>query len=261
MTIAELRKLIVDIENKPAKTPGTTVPGDECLWSFGVDEIDQALPHARLCSRSFHDVSAAHPTDRSSACGFAMALLSRLPGEGDILWCQLVPDAQEYGSLYGPGLHWLGIDPGRIIHVCARSHKDLAWVMEEAVRSAGLRAVLSEGPALNFTATRRLSLACEEAATPCLFVNLNGEAGASAAATRWQVKADVGPGDGEGMSGPGTAAWSISLVRCRGGQPGKWHLHWDYETFSFHMASPVRGGEIFARPADTGDVVAFGRAG
>ncbi len=261
MILADLRKLIVDIENKSASrvAPAT---GEDCSpWSFGVGDIDLALPDRRLCACSLHDISATSPGDRPSACGFAFALLSRLPRDGDVLWCQLISDAREYGTLYGPGVGWLGIDPGRIIQVRVRSPGDLAWVMEEALRCAGLRAVVGEGPGLHFTATRRLALACEQAGTPCLYVNLDGHLRTSAAATRWRIKAETAPDAGAAMPGPGAAAWSLSLMRCRGGSTGKWQLYWNYETFSFHMAAASGDRKVPAHPAPAGTVIALQRTG
>ncbi len=263
MTITDLRKLIKDIEKTSAKRVASVREEQYSPWSFGVEGIDLSLPDKGLCARSFHDISADHPIDRLSACGFAFAALSRLPHEGDILWCQLFSDASEYGGLYGPGLGWLGIDPGRIIQVQVRSLNDLAWVMEEGVRCAGLGAVMGEGPALDFTATRRLSLACEQAAIPCLYVNLDGSTRASTAATRWRIKADVTSDETSDMPGPGAAAWSVALARCRGGSPGKWQIYWNYETFSFHMVAPVGHREVFAHPAPagTGTITALRYAG
>lgn len=269
MTFAALRKLILDIEKKSSGViPGQAASSQQSPqpWAFGLKNVDQKLPGAQLCARAFHDVLAHHPGDRVAAGGFAMALLSKLPGEGDILWCQLLGDGREYGALYGPGLRWLGIDPGRIIHVQVRCARDLAWVMEEAVRSGSVAAVISEGPALDFTTTRRLSLACKEAAIPCLYVNLSGEMRPSAADTRWRITATAGPDTGHEMLdqslGPVTAAWSVSLVKCRGGRLGKWQLYWDYETVSFHMATALCDGKV-SEPAapTTSKVVAFQRAG
>ncbi len=261
MILADLRKLIVDIENKSA-TRVASASGEDCSpWSFGVGDIDLALPDRRLCARSLHDISATSPGDRPSACGFAFALLSRLPRSGDVLWCQLISDACEYGALYGPGVGWLGIDPGRIIQVRVRSPGDLAWVMEEALRCAGLRAVVGEGPGLHFTVTRRLALACEQAGIPCLYVNLDGDIRTSAATTRWRIKAEAAPGEEVDMPGPGAAAWSLSLTRCRGGSTGKWQLYWNYETFSFHMVAASGDRKVPAYPAPAGTVIALQRAG
>jgi len=261
MILADLRKLIVDIENMSA-TRVASASGEDCLpWSFGVGDIDLTLPDRRLCVRSLHDISATSLSDRPSACGFALALLSRLPRSGDVLWCQLISDVREYGTLYGPGMRWLGIDPGRIIQVRVRSPDDLAWVMEEALRCAGLGAVVGEGPALHFTATRRLALACEQAGIPCLYVNLDGDIRASAAATRWQIKAKAAPDAGIDMPGPGTAAWSLSLMRCRGGSTGKWQLYWNYETFSFHMVAASGHRKVPAHPAPAGTVIALRHTG
>ncbi len=261
MILADLRKLILDIEKTSAKRVASTPEEDCSPWAFGIEGIDRALPDRCLCARSFHDISADHPIDRLSACGFAFALLSQLPHRGDILWCQLISDASEYGGLYGPGLGWLGIDPGRIIQVRVRSLNDLAWVMEEGMRCGALGAVMGEGPALDFTATRRLSLACEQAGIPGLYVNLDGEMRTSAAATRWRIKAQVASNEMSDMAGPATAAWSVTLARCRGGSPGKWQINWNYETFSFHMAAPAGNRKVSAQPASTGTVIVLRHAG
>ena len=261
MILADLRKLIADIEKRSA-TRVAPVAGEDCLpWSFGVGDIDLALPDRQLCAHSLHDISAISPGDRPSACGFACALLSRLPRGGDVLWCQLISDVREYGALYGPGMRWLGIDPGRIIQVRVRSPDDLAWAMEEALRCSGIGAVVGEGPGLRFTATRRLSLACEQAGIPCLYVNFNGDMRTSAAATRWRIKAEAASGEMPDMPGPGAAAWSLSLTRCRGGSTGKWQLYWDYETFSFHMVAASGDRKIPACPAPAGTIIALQRAG
>lgn len=265
MTIATLRKLIRSIENRPLRTGSKIAVSSRQPWVFGVEDIDQRLRDSQLCAHAFHDISAHHPGDRIAAGGFALALLSRLPDEGDILWCQLVSDGREYGTLYGPGLRWLGIDPGRLIHVRVTSLRDMSWVMEEGLRSGCLAAVLSEGPALDFTATRRLSLACEDTSVPCLYINLNGEMRSSAADTRWHITARTGPDialdDLVHQTGPETAAWSLSLVKCRGGRLGKWQLQWNYETVSFHMAPALCDRKVLAPATGEGKIIALQRAG
>lgn len=89
MTLGDLRKLILDIENKPSGARPSSLEGvpepypldrSQSPWTFGIEEVDLALPDAQLCAHGFHDISAEHPGDRVAAGGFAMALLSKLPG-------------------------------------------------------------------------------------------------------------------------------------------------------------------------------------
>jgi protein ImuA len=186
-TLADLRKAIEAVERRSPRR--TASAAEEAAWSLGAEALDEALPEGGVCRRSLHDVAAASPGDVPAAAGFALALLARLPRHGDVLWCALAVNRREYGGLYGPGVERLGFDPGRFVQVSVRSAKDLAWAMEEGLRSASLAAVVGEGPALGFTETRRLSLAASETAVPCLFLADPGTQGASAAATRWRVSA------------------------------------------------------------------------
>lgn len=239
MKLAELRKTIEAIERR---SPRRKVSGPgPAEWSFGMAVVDEALPGGGVCTRSLHDVIGMSPGDAPAAAGFALALMARLPRQGDVLWCQSAVNRREYGGLYGPGVGRFGFDPARIVQVAVRSAKDLAWVMEEGVRSGSLAAVVGEGPLLGFTATRRLSLAAAEMATPCLLVADPGMTGASSAATRWRVS--TLPGEAE------RPAFQIELLRCRGGQPGSWRMMWDHETYSFHPFAPLRDGDLSSQPA------------
>lgn len=249
MTIEELRKTIEAIERR---SPRRTVSGaGDGVWSLGFGTVDGTLPGRGLSPRSLHDVAGLSPGDAPAAAGFAMALLARLPRKGNILWCQSAMSRREYGGLYGPGVARFGLDPARLVQVCVRTAGDLAWVMEEGMRSGSLAAVVGEGPPLGFTATRRLSLAATELGLPCLFVADPGTGGASAAATRWRVSAVPD------AALPERAAFHVELLRCRGGQPGSWRMMWDHETRSFHPYASLRDGELPSQPA--GPAVAFDR--
>jgi len=286
-TVSQLRKAIEAVERRSPPRAAPDVGEPE--WFLGARALDGALPEGGLSRRALHDVSVASPGDGAAATGFLLALLARFPRDGDVLWCQSAMNRREYGGLYGPGLEGFGFPAERLVQVSVRSGKELAWAMEEGVRSASLAAVVGEGLALDFTATRRLSLASTETAVPCLILAPPGPMAASAAMTRWRVStvpqfpttptpapphkgegkaADIplplvgrGRGGGSVSKGGGgdmtqsyatgfeRTAFHLELLRCRGGRPGSWRMAWDHETHSFHPLSPAGDREFPSQPA------------
>jgi protein ImuA len=178
---------------------------------------------------------------------------SRALGTGPVLWCLKRPD------LYGPGLLAHGLDPARLVLVCAKRDDELLWAIEEGLRTPGLAAVVGEIGRLPMVAGRRLQLAAERSGVTAFLLRRwrNGEEvmaereRPSAAVTRWRVAAlpscphlaplarrapsPVIPGSSPGRGGLGwgqsearegkwigTPRWRIELLRCRGGAPAQW---------------------------------------
>src|SRR5204862_1197968 len=116
---------------------------------------------------------------------------SRALGTGPVLWCLKRPD------LYGPGLLAHGLDPGRLVIVCAKRDDELLWAIEEGLRTPGLAAVVGEIGRLPMVAGRRLQLAAERSGVTAFLLRRwrNGEQAAtgrqrpSAALTRWRIGA------------------------------------------------------------------------
>ena len=258
MTPDVLRARIRKIERRTAVLGRARLGGDD-IWRLGVDKVDGRLPGGQIDMGGVHEVQSVGPAGGTAVSGFTLALLARLPRDGDILWCQSVPARREYGALYGPGLARMGIAPGRLIQAGVRRADDLAWALEEGLRSGALAAVVGEGGPLGFTATRRLALAAHETATPCLTLDLSGANQASAATTRWRVAATAGLPDAMDPRGPGFAGWEIELSRARGGRPGSWSLYWNDERQSFDTAVPVR--EVTAVRPVAGDAARLRRTG
>src|SRR5204862_4787432 len=193
---------------------------------------------------------------------------SRALGTGPVLWCLKRPD------LYGPGLLAHGLDPGRLVIVCAKRDDELVWAIEEGLRSPGLAAVVGEIGRLPMVAGRRLQLAAERSGVTAFLLRRwrNGEQARaererpSAALTRWRIAAlpsdphpstaprrtpsPVIPGSSPGRGGVGwgqsgvregnwigTPRWRVALLRCRGGAPAQWGV----ESGAVPMALGVAG--------------------
>lgn len=208
---------------------GAFCRGEGGVLGLGAPALDEALPWGGLPRAALHEVLAA---DGGAAAGFCAGLLARLAGgTGTVLWCR-----RGYGRrLYGPGLTAFGLDPARLIVVRGRNATDVLWVMEEALRSGALAAVLGEAGGLTVTAARRLQLAAEGGATAALLLRAGDDEDASPAVTRWRVAAAPGA-RAEGRPGVGRPRWRVDLIKCRNaagaaaGNSRSWLVEWSNGT-------------------------------
>jgi protein ImuA len=214
-SLAALRDRIRQIE----------APARHGMLPFGLAAIDRALPGSGLALGAVHEIlgQGGDEEDGAAAAGFIAGILARL-GAGPVLWCLPRPD------LHGPGLLAHGLDPARLVLVCAKRDDELLWAMEEGLRTPGLAAVVGEIGRLPMVAGRRLQLAAERSGVTA-FVLRRWRNGAealaererpSAALTRWRVAAlssrDIN------MPGIGLPRWRVELLRCRGGAPAAWEV-------------------------------------
>jgi protein ImuA len=119
----------------------------------------------------------------------------------------------------------------RLIHVAAKSPEDLLFALEEGVRCRDLAFVIGElagnPKALDFTASRRLSLAAEKHGVPLALVRLDAARDLSSARMRWQVRSAPSPAPRWNAFAPGEPRWHAELFRARGHAPGEWILRDD----------------------------------
>jgi protein ImuA len=186
-------------------------------------------------------------------CGAAAALALALDGlraEGNtepkhVLWVQDRASVRLTGRPYRPGL------PeslrGRLIHVLADKSEDALFALEEGLRCRDLACVIGElagnPKALDFTASRRLSLAAEKHGVPLYLVRLDAAHDLSSARMRWDVRSAVSARLRWNRDAPGNPAWHAELFRARAHPPGQWTLHDD-------------GHRLAAAAADHGDLAA-----
>jgi len=254
MILNDLKARIERIEGRTKRFAAAAGEMQPAAWTTGLDGLDAALPQDALPYNACHDFTPLTKTDVPQVAGFIFALLQRLPGQRrrnrPIVWCQTAFNAREYGRVYAPGLLGSSLSPDSFIFVNVPKERDLALVLEECVRVPQLAAVVGEGPAPDFTASRRLTLAAQESHVPCLILNTSNSLGASAAATRWRIAPIAGPPDPLDPEGPGLAAWSITLARARGGNAAlnptlasPLKAAWNHETHTFNLVSPFRPGK------------------
>ncbi|MEO1220712.1 MAG: hypothetical protein AAFY42_05095, partial [Pseudomonadota bacterium] len=143
-----------------------------------------------------------------------------------LLWVQDKRAVEMNGRPYLHGLpkEWRE----RVICVEAKSCEDALFALEEGLKCRDLACVMGEiagNPrALDFTASRRLSLTAEKHGVALWLVRLEAEADLSSARMRWRVKPAVSPAPRWNARGPGEAAWQAELFRARSHAPGEWML-------------------------------------
>ena len=156
----------------------------------------------------------------------AQAPLAEPHDRRHVLWVQERRAIQLSGRPY---VHGLPADwRERLIHVEAATPEDALFALEEGLKCRDLACVIGEisgNPrALDFTASRRLSLAAEKHGVALWLVRLEAEADLSSARMRWRVEAAASEPPLWNADAPGEASWNAELFRARSHAPGRWIL-------------------------------------
>lgn len=170
-----------------------------------------------------------------------------------VMWVQDRRAVQRGGRPYRQGL------PSdlreRLIHVEAASPEDALFALEEGLKCRDLACVIGEitgNPhALDFTASRRLSLAAEKHRVPLWLVRLDAVPELSSARMRWKVASAPSARARWNAAAPGAPAWKVELFRARSHAPGEWTLN--DENGRLHARGP--GIPTPANTQDLGDMV------
>jgi protein ImuA len=147
------------------------------------------LSRKGLESDTLHEIKPMTHADRPAGICLALLLAARRRQHCDapVLWVETNQDARELGTLYGPALIRLGLDPKALLLVRTANAADALWAMEEGLASRTLSLVIGLCVTPSATPQRRLSLVCAANDTPCLLVTTHATAGVTAAQTRWRV--------------------------------------------------------------------------
>jgi protein ImuA len=206
------------------------LPAGTCRLA-GLGPVEAAFPNGVFPVGTVHEVVCGNTGEVAAAGGLIAGLLSALMRDGGIcLWVGLSQ------ALFAPALKAFGVEPDRVIFLHLLRDKEVLWVMEEALKCAGLAAVIGEVQELDFKQSRRLQLAVEQSrVTGLVMRNASKKLGSTACAARWQVR-PLPSEPVDGLPGLGLPRWQVDLLKVRNGKPGSWVLEWDEGKF-------VVGGE------------------
>jgi protein ImuA len=220
------RELISRLQKDILQWEGYRPPPAGTKDLVGLGPVEAAFPNGVFPLGTVHELVCGN-TEQATACGgFVTSLLSILMQNGGAcIWIGLS------GNLFPMALKAFGVEPDRVIFIHLSKDKEVLWVMEEALKCAGLAAVIGELRELDFKQSRRLQLAVEQSqVTGFILRNQSDKMGSTACAARWQIKPLPGePVDG--LPGLGFPRWQVELLRVRNGQPGNWVVEWSDDKF------------------------------
>ncbi len=255
-----LRARIAEIEHRPAFGGRTAIPalgsgGGKSPQSGaepGEGDEGPVNPLPQLPGGLVHEIFTDQLRHGGLALGFALGLGGQqLTSERPALvHVQLLAEGQELGLPYAPGLIRFGVGPRQMVLVRARSMAEWLWAIEEAIACravAGVMAEVSGAPrALDFTASRRLSLRAEASGTSVYLIRYGAGREASAARLRWHVEPVLSGDVRWDRSAPGLPRFRIDIEKQRLGtnadataEPRQLLLDWR-ENHGFTPLEPAR---------------------
>lgn len=193
----------------------------------GLGAVENAFPNGVFPMAAVHELVCASSEQAAASGGLITGILSVLMKQSGI--CVWIGRA---GHLFAPGFAGFEVQPDKVIFIQLAKDKDALWVMEEALKCAGLTAVVCELCALDFKQSRRLQLAVEHSrVTGFVLRNSAEKLGSTACAARWQVR-PLPCASLEGLPGLGFPRWQVELLKVRNGHTGSWVLEWNEDHFS-----------------------------
>ncbi len=229
-----LRARVRALESYSLETPGER----RRALPFAGERLNALLPEGGLPLGALHEfVSHGLEAELSPAVtAFAAMVAADIlrVRDGWVLW------ACSRADCYPAGLTRFGLDPARILWIDCRGDAEVLGVMEEALHSRALAAVLGEAGALSLKTGRRLDAAARQSGTPALLLRRHFskpskacELPSGAAATRWCVSAVSSQAAGGSAHrhsresearepGLGPPRWRLDLEYCRNGRTASW---------------------------------------
>ena len=197
-----------------------------------------------------HEIVEDRFGDLPAAAGFALTASQHAAGA--IVHVQQERSAGNHGRLLPHGLPKLCRKPAPLITVSARRQRDALWSVEEAILSRAASLVIGEIEDLDFTASRRLTLAAQRCGVPVILLLPYTREGATAATARWRIASASSARNRFDPYAPGATRWQAVLERCRLADiatPFTFDLELDHETLSLSVVSELAADPAAARPS------------
>jgi protein ImuA len=226
-TLATLRGSIERIEaHSGAYTPRRV--------ALGHAEADATL-QGGLAVGAMHEVFAEAGRQSAAATGFVAGLAGRAAARRPLVWVRQDFIEIESGALSMSGLAELGLDPRRVVTVCAADVDTALRTAADALACDAVGVVVlevwGEARQLDLVASRKLTLAAQASGVTGLLLRVAAEPSPSTAETRWIVRAAHSPPTPPLKPAAPWSAWGApvfdaQLVRNRHGPVGRWIMEW-----------------------------------
>jgi protein ImuA len=221
------RELIERLQKDILQWEGYKPPPVGTRNLVGLGPLEAAFPNGVFPVSAVHELVCNSSEQAAATGGLVTGILSVLLQQGGI--CVWIGRARR---LFAPALTAFGVQPHRLIFMSLTKDKEALWVMEEALKCPGLKAVVCEAAELDFKQSRRLQLAVEQSrVTGFVLRNAADKLGSTACAARWRVK-PLPSADLDGLPGLGFPRWQIELLKVRNGQTGSWMMEWRENHFA-----------------------------
>jgi protein ImuA len=217
--ITQLKKEILPLQGIKLVASGTPV-------NVGLGAIETAFPNSSFPIGAVHEFLSTGEETTAATVGFISGILAALMCRGGVsVWIS------SSRSVFPPALKIFDIEPDRIIFIDLQKEKDILWTMEEALKCAGLTAVIAEIHDISFTASRRLQLAVEESrVTGFILRNHPHNFNSIASVSRWRISHLPSELE-EDLPGVGFPRWNVQLLKIRNGKPSTWQMEWSSGRF------------------------------
>lgn len=193
-------------------------PAPAARQETGLGMIQQSFPNGVFPLGALHEFVNEGRESSTASAGFICGILSSLMNGTPAVW--VAPSKQ----VFPPGLAAFGIEPHHFLFVQAKKQKEALWVIEEALKTEGIAAVVGEIPDLSFTESRRLQLAVEQSQVTGFLLRQQPRNATTACIARWKIRSlPAATGD---LPGIGFPRWQAELLKVRNGKPGCWQVEW-----------------------------------
>ncbi|MEO6547951.1 MAG: Error-prone repair protein ImuA, partial [Ferruginibacter sp.] len=221
MTAAK-KDIIAQLQKDMLSIQGFKPLANNDAMKVDLGPIKNAFPNATFPLGAIHEFICTGAENEAVTSGFISGVLGTLMGKGGAtLWISASR------NIFPPGLKFFGINPDKVIFIDIQKVKDILWVMEEALKTEGLAAVICEIEEISFTASRRLQLAVEQSRVTGFLLRRNPRnLSTTACVSRWKISSLPSALPGE-MPGVGFPRWNVELLKVRNGYPGTWQVEWE----------------------------------
>jgi protein ImuA len=195
----------------------------------GLNVIKDAFPNSTFPLGAVHEFFCTDSESNSASYGFIAGIVSSLMKTNTpSIWIS------SSKLIFPTSLKSFGIDPDKIIFIQSKRSKEILWVVEEALKSNSVSAVVGEINEISFLESRRLQLAVEQSKVTGFLLRQNPKNLATSCVTRWRVTPI--PSEKKSIPGIGFPKWNVELLKVRNGKPGRWQMQW--RNLKFELVQP-----------------------